>query len=48
MAMLGIVIPIPRHSALHPRLIQRGRIKPPDLRLIEDNQPSGQVVRYTG
>lgn len=45
MTMLGIMLLIPRHPVLHPRLIKRRRIKPHDLRIAENAQQCRNVVR---
>lgn len=45
MTMLGIMLLIPGHPALHPRLIKRRRIKPHDLRIAEYAPQHRNVVR---
>lgn len=45
MTVLYIMLLIPSHPALHPRLIKRRRIKPHDLRVAENAQQRRNIVR---
>lgn len=45
MTVLGIMLLIPSHPPLHPRLIKRRRIKAHDLRIAENAQQRRNVVQ---